>query len=187
MLPWLRWHFRVSIVLLAIAALVVALGTGEYTGPLWPAVGLSLIAATVGTAGTAALAGRVSDPIARGSALTGAALIAATCAGYIYLVTVGTLNLELSEVPLHTLGLLFLGGLASLAVYLRALGQLVGGAVRTAMTFALCGVLSAAVGAELLRVVPSVPYLSMAFLLPLVTHVVSVGTAWRMLRRFVDG
>lgn len=185
-LRWLRWHFRVAIALLAIAGLVLAFEAMDYGGPLWPVVGLSLIAATLGSIGTVVLASRVSDPVARGSALVGAGLLTATCAGYIYLVTVGTLNLELSKVPLHTLGLLLLGALVSLAMHLRALGQLTGGPVPTATTFVLAGVLSAAVGAELLGVVPEVPYLSVAFLLPLTSHVVSVGTARRALRRFVD-
>jgi hypothetical protein len=185
-LLWLSWHVRVSVALFAVAALVLALDTVGYDGPLWAAFGLSLIATTLGFVGTMALTSRLADPIARGSALAGAGLVGATCAGYVYLVTVGSMNLELGRIPLHTLGLLLLGGLVSLGVHARAIGRLTGRRVLALPTFVLAGLLGAAVGAELLGVIPSLPHLSIAFLLPLASHTASAVQARGALRRFVD-
>ena len=185
---WLTWHVRSGVVLTIVAAVVMALVAGDYGGPLWPVVGLTLIGSTLAFVGTMALASRLSDGVARGSGSCGAGLIAGTCAGYVYLVTVGTLNLELGEVPLHTLGLLLLGGLVSLAVYAGALQRLTEVDDRRFVlaSMAVAMALAALVGAELLGVLPTVPQLPYLLVVPLALHVASAASARRALRAFVE-
>lgn len=183
---WLTWHVRSGVLLTMVSATVLALVSADYDGPLWPIAGLSLIATTLAFVGTMALASRLADGIARGAGLGGAGLIGATCAGYIYLVTVGTLDLELGEVPLHTLGLLLLGGLVSLGVYAGAVQRLTEVDDRRFVlaTMAVASALGILVGAELLDVLPTVPLLPYLLLVPLALHVASMESARRALRAF---
>jgi len=174
---WLRWHFRAAAGLVAISAVVLLLVLGDYGGPFWAAVGLTLIGATLAFIGTMAMASRLSDAAARTGALTGAGLIGATCAGYIYLVTVGTLNLELGSLPLHTLALFLLGGLGSLAVYGFAVARLTGSARARRPALATVGaasVIAAILGAAMVGLIPNSEGLALSLLAPLGTHLTTV-------------
>ncbi len=183
---WLTWHLRSGVVLTIVSVVLLALVSGDYGGPLWPVVGLTLIASTLVFVGTMTLASRLGDAVARGSGFGGAGLIAATCAGYVYLVTVGTLDLQLGEVPLHTLGLLLLGGLVSLAVYVGAVQRLTGMGDRrfSLASIAVSSAIAVLVGAELLGVLPTVPMLPYLVVVPLALHVASAMSARRALRAF---
>lgn len=186
---WLTWHLRSTTALLLVAIVVVALELADYGGPLWPVVGLSLIATTLGAIGTLALGGRVRDGTLRGSALSGAALLGATLAGYVYLVTVGSLNLELGAIPLHTLGLLMLGALLSLAVHARAIGARTNDpspARAAGVTLALCSMLGALISAEILGLLAARPWIATAMLAPLATHLWGMASARRALRAYAD-
>ncbi len=122
---WLRRHLGASYVALSVAAIATALVRADYGGPLWPVVGLSLIAGVLSALATSAMVGlRVTDTNARTSALGGAALLAATVVAYVQLVVAGSTDLELTPLPLHALGLLLFGALLSLAAFAAAVGRL---------------------------------------------------------------